>query len=307
MLHRILKYTLFLFMLTGIMGSSSFADIPGAFVDIGFGARPMGMGGAFTAVCNDAQAIFWNPAGLTLLQRREITVMHTKQLGLIPYNLGAFGSRIGGHRVGLAFLASGNDVLKENTFFVSYARTVQFPGLGATAIGLNLRYRASAFGNNEDGGETRSQGDAFGYSVDLGLLWSVDQQTRFGVFARDFFNNMVYKNRTMQSRYSEAVPTELIFGLSRRIGKNARLALDWQPSIYADTYAKIRLGGEITFFKMIVLRGGMWQNMDAVVNRNYSLGLGLNIRRRNFGVKFDFAYLINDLANTPRISFSIYH
>jgi len=29
------------------------------------GAKPMGMGGAFTAIANDASAIYWNGAGLT--------------------------------------------------------------------------------------------------------------------------------------------------------------------------------------------------------------------------------------------------
>ena len=32
--------------------------------EAGFGARPLGMGGAFTAVADDANAIFWNAAGL---------------------------------------------------------------------------------------------------------------------------------------------------------------------------------------------------------------------------------------------------
>jgi len=31
-----------------------------------FGTRPMGMGGAFTAVCNDVNAVYWNPAGIAL-------------------------------------------------------------------------------------------------------------------------------------------------------------------------------------------------------------------------------------------------
>ena len=34
--------------------------------EITIGTRPMGMGGAFTAVANDANAAYWNPAGLAL-------------------------------------------------------------------------------------------------------------------------------------------------------------------------------------------------------------------------------------------------
>lgn len=38
-----------------------------------FGARPMGMGGAFTAVADDANAPYWNPAGLALNPEVSIT------------------------------------------------------------------------------------------------------------------------------------------------------------------------------------------------------------------------------------------
>jgi long-chain fatty acid transport protein len=36
------------------------------------GAKPMGMGGAFTAIANDASAIYWNGAGLTQLTNDQI-------------------------------------------------------------------------------------------------------------------------------------------------------------------------------------------------------------------------------------------
>ena len=48
---------------------------PGAFMQYGVGARPLGMGGAFFAVADDATAAYWNPAGLAHLQRKEITTM----------------------------------------------------------------------------------------------------------------------------------------------------------------------------------------------------------------------------------------
>ncbi len=48
---------------------------PGAFMSYGAGARALGMGGAFFAVADDASASYWNPAALTLLERKEFTAM----------------------------------------------------------------------------------------------------------------------------------------------------------------------------------------------------------------------------------------
>lgn len=42
---------------------------------IGAGARSSGMGGAFVAIADDATSIFWNPAGLTHLLEKEVSVV----------------------------------------------------------------------------------------------------------------------------------------------------------------------------------------------------------------------------------------
>ena len=42
------------------------------FLEIGVGARAMGMGGAFVAVANDASATFWNPAGIVWTEHIQI-------------------------------------------------------------------------------------------------------------------------------------------------------------------------------------------------------------------------------------------
>lgn len=50
---------------------STFGDQP---VAIGAGARALGMGGAFSAVADDATASTWNPAGLTQCERPELSL-----------------------------------------------------------------------------------------------------------------------------------------------------------------------------------------------------------------------------------------
>ncbi|MBN2289111.1 MAG: PorV/PorQ family protein [Candidatus Glassbacteria bacterium] len=53
--------------------SSSFVGVRAAeFLTIPVGARGIGMGSAYAAVCDDITSIWWNPAGLGFLENREI-------------------------------------------------------------------------------------------------------------------------------------------------------------------------------------------------------------------------------------------
>jgi long-subunit fatty acid transport protein len=49
-------------------------------IKLSAGARPEGMGGAFVGVADDISAIFWNPAGLSMLGSQEGSFMHTAYL-----------------------------------------------------------------------------------------------------------------------------------------------------------------------------------------------------------------------------------
>jgi len=51
-----------------------------AFLEIGVGARAQALGGAFTALANDASALYWNPAGLTQLSSITVAMHHTEWL-----------------------------------------------------------------------------------------------------------------------------------------------------------------------------------------------------------------------------------
>lgn len=51
----------------------------GEFLNVGVGARALGMGGAFVAVADDATAAYWSPGGLSHLKSKEVTFMYSQQ------------------------------------------------------------------------------------------------------------------------------------------------------------------------------------------------------------------------------------
>lgn len=58
-----------------------------AFKEDGWGARPSGMGGAFVAVADDANVIFWNPAGSAQLGDKEISLMYGRPYFGLPLKM----------------------------------------------------------------------------------------------------------------------------------------------------------------------------------------------------------------------------
>ncbi|HEU4366172.1 MAG TPA: PorV/PorQ family protein [Candidatus Krumholzibacteria bacterium] len=75
-----------------IMASAAHATkLAGEFMAPGGGARALGMGGAFAAVAADASTVFWNPAGIAGIEKRQALAMHAEQFGdLVNYNFGAY-------------------------------------------------------------------------------------------------------------------------------------------------------------------------------------------------------------------------
>src|SRR3989338_9191436 len=73
-----------------------------AFEDLGFGARAPGMGDAVTGVADDISSLYYNPAGLSNLERPKMMASHS-----LFYTGLSDGSNLGLSAVGLAMPIGG--------------------------------------------------------------------------------------------------------------------------------------------------------------------------------------------------------
>ncbi len=56
------------------------------FLEIGVGARAAAMGGAYSAIANDATALYWNPAGIAWIEGLQAEFMHSEWLAETNYD-----------------------------------------------------------------------------------------------------------------------------------------------------------------------------------------------------------------------------
>ncbi|NIT61128.1 MAG: hypothetical protein GWN00_34470, partial [Aliifodinibius sp.] len=71
------------------------AQVGMAFLDIPVGTRAAAMGGAYVSVCDDANSMFWNPAGMALVTDREIIFNYNGWIADIKHYSGALAANIG--------------------------------------------------------------------------------------------------------------------------------------------------------------------------------------------------------------------
>ena len=114
------------------------AGSPGAIFDFGAGARPLAMGGAYSAIVKDATSLYYNPAGLSMMNSRNVSLMHTTLFEGMSYDYLGYAQNYGGLPGGwgiqaLRFSAGAADGRDENNQPIgnfSYSETAFAAGTG---------------------------------------------------------------------------------------------------------------------------------------------------------------------------------
>lgn len=286
------------------------------FLKIGIGSRALGMGGAFTATANDISSVYWNPAGLSLINDREAAFNHIDWLMDVKYDHAAFGIGFGDFGTIGVFVG----VLSMGEMLV---RTVEKPegtgeyfGAGAFAAGIsyarNLTENFAIGFNAKYIREYIWHENAQGFALDIGTLYRIQflNETRLAASISNFGTKMKLSGRDLlvltntgpggaNIINTEHQVDEFDLPLLFRIGvavdairsDQMRLTLETNAVHPNDNTEYLNSGLEYSWNERIFLRAGYKSLFEKDTEQGLTFGLGLNYRLIDMvTLKFDYAY-----------------
>jgi hypothetical protein len=273
------------------------------FLKIGPSARAVGMGGAFTAVANDATSIYWNPAGIVEQTRTQVTlnnVVYPADIDVYfaaaifntPYLPGTFG---------ISARALTMDPQEERTIYMPQG-TRRFFDAGDMSFGLTY---ATFFTDRFSAGFTAhflhmglADKSVESLAFDFGLLYRIGiQGMRLGMIVQSLGGEVDFDDR------SSKLPTLFKVGLSvdaYRSGAHALLASgEFQHP--ADNKERMNVGMEYVFNQFFMLRGGYNIGYDT---QGVAGGAGFRLdTSQTSDIGFDYAWEdLGYLGTTHRFS-----
>ena len=307
---------------------TSFADTEykyaGEFLNVGAGARALGMGGAFVAVADDGTTAYWSPGGLSSLQSREVAFMHSQQFdNLVKTNFisyvhptshwGTFGVswlRLGVEDIPKTGYVDANGNLKQD-FIDRNDDGIKDPGemyielptvvgyFDDVEDGIFLSYGARLSENFSVGGNLKiirqslSVHTSTGFGVDIGALYELFNGFKLGLNLQDVPRTRIKWDLT---QHEDEIPFSLKAGAAYT-GQIPSLRSILTISFSVDTKydTEKHYGAEWWLVKTLALRLGLDDG---------ELSAGCGLRVTTFQV--DYAFIgHDDLGNTHRISTSV--
>ncbi|MDO8733976.1 MAG: type IX secretion system membrane protein PorP/SprF, partial [Elusimicrobiota bacterium] len=271
----------------------------GAFENPSSGARPYGMGNAFTGLADDIQAIFYNPAGLTQVRHKEIITYFGKPfVGLDDKSdiSDGFVGYIHPLRGRESFAVSVSDfrlssVYNENIASLSYAKEFS----KRLSVGLNMKVLRLKYGSDKytdiDPLFKREKSSRTSFSGDFGLFVKLSKKFSTGIAAFNLNEPNIGIGETVR------LPIRTRMGLGWR-SKFATFCLDAE---HQQDELKYFFGGEKSFFndKFYFREGFSYGKKFANVS------LGLSVLPDPFRLDYAFQLPITgvkDIMGTHRLS-----
>jgi len=297
------------------------AKYAGEFLDLGVGARPLGMGSACVALVADVTSTYWNPAGLAELKDKEIMFMHAETFGsLLNHDYFGFAYPLSGVEatLGVSFTYLGGGGIKLTGLDPSSPSGRSpygyvFEQVGEESHGdycLHFSYARKAGAKLSWGGSAKiiyrkiAGYSGTGLGLDLGARYLPRDWLSLGARLADATSTYLsYSTGEKESilpslrmgaavskRYRSFQFTGALDGHLFFEGRDYASQLSWGP-LSADTY----FGGEVGF------KDSVWGRLGS--ERGH-LTAGGGVRYRNLLV--DFAFLSHEqLDDSYRVSLKL--
>lgn len=289
------------------------------FLSIGVGPRANAMGGAFSAIANDASAIYWNPAGIASSDQLQALFSYTGLYAGI--SLDYFGVIVpsgdaGNFAVSVTAINYGDiGVTTEDhpdgtgetfspasyEFGISYARNItQDFAVGATGkIVTESVYHSNATGVAFDVGTiftTPFYGVKFASSItNFGTKMQMagnDLLIRYNVEPQRAGSNSTVDANIAADQFD--LPLRLQIGMSREFIflDDQRLTLAVDGIVPNDNNEWVNVGGELALFdNMVFLRGGYKSMFLKNAQEGLTLGVGVKYKKAGYiDIGIDYSY-----------------
>lgn len=274
-------------------------------LDLGMGARPLALGGAFVGLADDGNALFFNPAGLA-----RLTSMSSLSSGEVRPGYGLAGQMavaLPNLGLGLHFFDFGDvpevDEHGNVTGSFSYRTYTLVAGVSVRMANLGLRnvpvLRDLGVGIKAKFHKVKTlePGSGSGLAFDLSVLYggaSTESRVRLlsGFGLGIVVENLVGTPIKYGSGHEEHWPRAVTFGLSATVlsswtlladfaaGKGARLGVEWHP------------------FSTLAIRLGL--RSEGVVMASFGLGVRYEL------LTLDYAIVVHPYLSTQhRLSFGL--
>lgn len=271
-----------------------------AFLKLDPSARSAAMGGAYSAAAGSADTLFFNPAGLASLSRREFMAGHAEWLAGTRFDALALGLPNSWANLGVSALrlsagtlearsanrqAAGSFEAQDAVYAVSAAR--RFSGYAA---GASLKFLRSEIGPYS----------AQAVAVDLGVRRELPgRPISVGAAVRNLGKGLKFLDQ------ADPLPLMLTVGGTTRLAGVLGLSLDLrhEPN---DRRTSVAIGTEYAFLGTLALRAGYGANAFARTNGQgplSGLGAGLGFKMKSFGADYSFTPF-GDLGDVQRLNLS---
>ncbi|MCH8872637.1 PorV/PorQ family protein [candidate division KSB1 bacterium] len=271
-----------------------------AFLKLGVGARAGGLGGAFSAVSDDATATFWNPAGLTYSHRAQVAFTHTEWVQDITNDFLAFIFPAFRGTIGLSLYANNVGGIERRI----NPSDEPIGTVDANDIALGFSYATSINSSLKAGLTVKYLYEkifiesAAGYAFDFGLIFQpFSNSLRLAVVAQNLGSMNKLRAESINLPKTVRLGVSYLLALDE-IGGTVLLTADGVKVIETDFRGGF--GAELQFKDRLAVRVGYQTGLS-----QQAFGGGLGLKINHYHLDYGFTPFDSNFGDTHRFSFAI--